>query len=76
MKIISARSLQMRVKQTLEDSQEEPVVVTRRGHPVAVVVGVDSKDWETVVIETSPELWQLIAARRNEKAVSAKELEK
>lgn len=76
MKTVSARSLQKRVRRALEDSQDEPVVVTRHGNPVAVVVGVDGKDWETVVVETSPELWKLVNDRRKDKTVSTKDLGK
>ena len=51
------------------------VVVTRHGEPAAVLLGVEGKDWETVVIETSPAFWDLIEARREEPTLSADELE-
>jgi hypothetical protein len=49
--------------------------VTRRGKPAALIVGVEGKDWETVVLESSPEFWKLIEARRAAPTISADELE-
>ena len=44
--------------------------------PAAVLVGVEGQDWETVVLETSSELWKLIEERRGEATVSREELER
>ena len=51
-------------------------MITRRGRPAAVLVGVEGRDWETVVLETSSELWRLIEARRTEPTFSREELER
>ena len=51
-------------------------MVTRHGQPAAVLVGVEGRDWVTVVPETSPELWKLIEERRREAMVSREELER
>ena len=67
MKTISIRDLQLRLKECVDTSQGEPVVVTRRGKPAAVIVGVEGKDWETVILETSKELWEMIRERRAER---------
>ena len=75
MKTISVRDLQKSVKQVVDSAQADRVIVTRRGEPAAVVLGVEGKDWETVVLETSPDFWELIDARRREPTISLDELE-
>ena len=76
MKTISVRELQKSVKQVVDSAQTDRVIVTRRGEPAAVVLGVEGKDWETVVLETSPAFWELIEARRREPTISSDELER
>lgn len=76
MKTISVRNLQKHVKAAVDSAQRGDVVVTRRGRPAAVLLGVEGKDWETVVLETSSELWKLIEERRAEPTLSAEELER
>lgn len=75
MKTISVRDLQKSIKEAVDSSQRDRVVVTRRGKPAAVLVGVEGRDWESVVLETSPELWKLIEERRREPTLSIEELE-
>ena len=74
MKTINARDLQKRIKDCVDVSQQEQVVITRRGKPAAVMVGVEGKDWEDVVLQTSSTFWKLIEERRKEPTMSLKEL--
>ncbi len=76
MKTISVRDLQKSVKQVVDSAQTDRVVVTRRGEPAVVLLGVEGKDWETVLLEINPAFWDLIAARRREPTLSAEELER
>ena len=76
MKTISVRDLQKSIKDAVDSAQDDRVVVTRRGKPAAVLLGVEGKDWETVVLETSPRFWELIEERRAEPTLSAEELER
>ena len=75
MKTISVRDLQKNIKGIVDSAQRERVVVTRRGEPAAVLVGVEGKDWESVVLETSPAFWSLIEARRREPTLPAEEVQ-
>ncbi|MCY4638010.1 MAG: type II toxin-antitoxin system Phd/YefM family antitoxin [Acidobacteria bacterium] len=75
MKTVSVRDLQKSVKQVVDSAQTDRVIVTRRGEPAAVVLGVEGKDWETVVLEISPAFWELIETRRREPTLSSDELE-
>lgn len=76
MKTISVRDLQKSIKETVDSAQQDRVVVTRRGKPAAVLLGVEGKDWETVVLETSSEFWELIEERRAEPTLTIEELER
>jgi len=74
MKTVSVRDLQKRVKACIDEAQDDRVVITRRGKPAALLVGVEGKDWETVILETNPTFWKLIQQRRKEPTISFKEL--
>ena len=50
MKTVNARDLQKKIKKCVDMSQQDQVVITRRGKPAAVMVGVEGKDWEDVVL--------------------------
>ncbi len=76
MKTISVRDLQKNIKDVVDSAQRDRVVVTRRGAPAAVLLGVEGKDWETVILETSPAFWDLIEARRKEPTLSVDELQR
>ncbi len=74
MKTVPVRDLQKKLKQCIEEAQEGRVVITRRGKPAALLVGVEGKDWETVILETDPTFWRVIQERRKEPTISLKEL--
>ena len=74
MKTVTVRDLQKRVKECVDDAQEDRVVITRHGKPAAVLVGVQGEDWETVVHETDPTFLRLIRARRKQPTVSLGQL--
>ncbi len=74
MKTVTARDLQKKVKECMDISQEDQVVITRHGKPVAVLVGVEGRDWEDLVLPTSPAFWKLIEDRRKQRTISLTEL--
>ena len=76
MKTISVRDLQKNIKDVVDSAQRDRVVVTRHGAPAVVLLGVEGKDWETVILETSPAFWDLIETRRKEPTLSADEIER
>jgi prevent-host-death family protein len=73
-KTISVRDLQKKVKESVDDSQKDRVIITRHGKPTAVLVGVEGKDWEHVVLQTDPSFWRLIRSRRKQDTISLEEL--
>ena len=74
MKTVSVRLLQKSVKECVDNSQGDRVIITRHGQPVAVLLGVEGAEWEDVVLQTDPAFWRLIRSRRKEKTVSLEEL--
>ena len=76
MKTVTVRELQKKVKQCVDDAQEDRVIITRRGKPAAVLVGVAGADWEAVVLQTDPTLWRLIRQRRKQPTVSLAEMKR
>jgi len=74
MKTVPVRDLQKKLKRCIDEAQEGRVVITRRGKPAALLLGVEGKDWETVILETDPTFWKLIQQRRKEPIISFKEL--
>jgi prevent-host-death family protein len=69
MKTVTARDLQKKVKECVDAAQNDRVVVTRRGKPAAVLVGVEGRDWEDVVLQSSPDFWRLIEERRRQPTI-------
>ena len=70
MKMINVRDLQKRVKACVKAAQRDHVVITRRGQPAAILVGVDGMDWESIVLGMSGSFWRMIAKRRGQKTIS------
>lgn len=63
MKTIDISQLVTNLRQYLDDSQQEAIVVTCDGKPRAVLHGVDD-DLETAELVRSPEFWAMIEERR------------
>ena len=74
MKTITIRDLQKKLRECVDDAQKDRVVVTRRGKPAAVLVGVEGEDWDTVVLETDPAFWKLVRTRRKQPTISLEQL--
>lgn len=58
------------------NTRREHLVVTRKGKPVAPVVGVEGLDKDQLQLGSSDKFWKLIEARRREKTIGRRELEK
>lgn len=64
------------IEECVKNAQHDRVVLTRRGKPVALIVGVAGMDLEQIALGHSDEFWKLIRERRSQKTVSRAELEK
>jgi len=74
MKTISVRDLQQRIRECVQASQKDRVVVTKHGAPAAILIGVEGYDWEQLVLQTSPAFWKMIEQRRGERTVPLAEV--
>lgn len=61
---------------SLDDAQNERIIITKAGRPVAVLVGVRDLDDEQISLCESDDFWKLISARRTEPTLSRAELER
>jgi antitoxin (DNA-binding transcriptional repressor) of toxin-antitoxin stability system len=60
----------------IEDAQDERVVITRNGKPVALIVGVEGMDKEQLELGSSDKFWRLVTERRTQKTLGRAELER
>jgi antitoxin (DNA-binding transcriptional repressor) of toxin-antitoxin stability system len=60
----------------IKDARRERVVLTRKGKPVALVVGVEGMDEEQLQLGSSDKFWALIEKRRRQRTISRAKLEK
>jgi hypothetical protein len=59
----------------VNDARDERVVLTHKGKPIVLVVGVEGLDEEQVQLGSSNAFWTLIEARRKQQTVSRAEVE-
>jgi len=57
-------------------AQQERLLITRKGRPVALVVGVQGMSAEQLELGTSEKFWNLIAQRRRQGTVGRAALER
>lgn len=60
----------------VREAQDDRVLVTRAGRPVAIVVGLADFDEEQIRLGLSDEFWKMISERRRESAITRAELER
>jgi len=48
----------------VRDVDKEPVIVSRKGRPVAALVSIENADWETTSLSTNPRFLALIERSR------------
>lgn len=64
------------VTEFVDQSQNERILITRNGEPLAIVVGVANKDEEDLRLEASPEFWRMIEEARRRPTVRLRDVEK
>ena len=60
----------------IKDARRDRVIVTRKGKPVALVLGVEGLDEEQLQLGSSEKFWKLMEERRRQRTISRRELEK
>ena len=76
MKSIGVRDLQKRVKECIDEAQVDRLVITRRGKPAALLIGVEDKSWDAVISQSDPAFWKFVRARRAQPTLSISEMRK
>ena len=76
MKSIAAQELKANLDAILSSAQAERIVISRRGKPCAVLVGIEDYDADELGLANSDDFWRMIRARRaGGKSVSLSEVE-
>ena len=63
------------LKSCVSQAQRARLVITRKGRPVALLVGVAGLDSEQVELGSSRRFWSLIARRRKQNTITRAELD-
>jgi len=75
MKVLAMRDAKTGLSATLDEAQHERVLITRNGKPSAIVIGVEGRDFEDVLLMSNPKFWEMIeASRKNPKTYSIEEV--
>ena len=63
------------LQECLTDARREVVVITQRGKPIALMVGVKGLDLEQIELGYSDKFWKLVRKWRRQKTISRAELD-
>ncbi len=75
MKTINVKDTGLAAKY-VSQAQRENVVLTERGNPVAVLVGVRELDEEQIQLGLSDDFWKMIVERRKQPTISHDEMKR
>lgn len=64
MKLIGLKEAKTNLSAFVDQAQRERILITRRGKPAAVVIGVEGQDLEQVLLAGNIEFWKMIEERR------------
>ena len=52
-----------------QNLRRDPVILTRKGRPVAALVSIEDVDWETITLSSDPRFLELIERARERQRV-------
>src|SRR5271154_2869571 len=64
MKIIGLKEAKAQLSEFVDAAQRDRVLITRRGQPAALVIGVEGQDLEQIILGSSLDFWKMIDERR------------
>ena len=70
MKSVSIRQARDGLSARIRESQDNPMLITRHGRPVAVLIGLESRDLEAAILGADPHVWRFVERRRKGRTVS------
>jgi hypothetical protein len=59
----------------VSEARREWLVITRKGKPAALLIGIEGMDMEQVQLGSSDRFWKLITKRRGQNTISRTKLE-
>ena len=60
MKLIDLKQAKARLSEFVDAAQRDRILITRRGKPAALVIGVEGHDIEQVLLGSDVEFWKMI----------------
>jgi prevent-host-death family protein len=66
MKTVEVEDAAASLAQYVRGVKKKPVIITRRGKPVAALVSVEGADWESLSLSTNPEFMKIIEESRRQ----------
>jgi prevent-host-death family protein len=73
MKVRTLRDAKIGLSATLDEAQREGILITRNGRPSAILIGVEGRDFEDVLLMSNPHFWEMIEASRKDPVTSSLE---
>lgn len=68
MKFIGLKEAKAHLSEFVDAAQHDRVLITRRGKPAALVIGIEGQDVEQVILGSDVEFWKMIQERRKRAA--------
>jgi len=68
MKLIGLKEAKAHLSAFVDQAQRDRILITRRGKPAALVIGVEGQDLEQVLLGGDREFWRMIEQRRRRTA--------
>jgi len=68
MKLIGLKQAKTNLSACVEESQSERILITRRGRPAALVIGVEGQDLEQLLLAGDVAFWKMLQERRQRNA--------
>jgi len=75
MKELPLEQFSQQTQACVQAAQQEQLLITQNGKPVALVVGLENKDAEDWQLQTSPDFWRMIEERRQRPTIPLAEVE-
>jgi prevent-host-death family protein len=66
MKFANVRELKNKTSEILRKAEKEAVVITSNGKPRAIITAISEEDFEDYLLESSPQLLQVLEEARQE----------
>jgi prevent-host-death family protein len=67
-KLIGLKEAKARLSEFVDAAQRDRILITRRGRPAALVIGVEGQDIEQVILGSDLAFWKMIKERRQRAA--------